>query len=322
LTPGTTQAGSDVNSPTPSPTVSPPVHPGQNAGNIPGQVTGNATSPASVQPNAAAGPGDTTTSQPEDVAKEHTEDLLVAKAPQSASPASPSPSPGTDAGQTTTGNKEQAPASSSPSTPSSAGQTAAGSTSQSDGGSASGDYTLKPEGKETGQYLFDPQQSGSNVVFVLDRSYSMMGQKSRVARRELLRTLHRLGPNTSFYILLFPYLAMPAPGPLVATDENINSMGGWLYSVGHRLGSDPVPAMTKALQFNPNTVWLLSDGKFSPEAVRSIRSANDLAKVRINTIGFYSREGESVLRQIADENNGAYRFVPPPDRTRTNSAAF
>lgn len=169
---------------------------------------------------------------------------------------------------------------------------------------------------------FNSQQSGTNVVFVLDRSLSMRGEKSMAARRELLTTLHSLGPNKSFYILLFPYLAMPANGPLRATDDNINSMGGWLYSVGHRIGSDPTKAMTRALQFNADTVWLLSDGKFSASAAKKIRQANDLVNAKIHTVGFYSREGEAILRQIAEENNGTYRYVPRPDEYQTNRASF
>jgi hypothetical protein len=264
---------------------------------------------------------------PDGVAKERTEDLLQAVNKSSSSTDSSS---GADSSQSKAAAAQGQAAAGASATPSSAGQAPNGSTGSADElGSAGGGGGLGGGGRTAARLpetdtrpVFDPQQSGTNVVFVLDRSLSMVGEKSLAARRELVKTLHHLGTNTSFYILLFPYLAMPAAGPLPATRENVDSMGGWLFSVGHRMGSDPVRAMTRALQFNPHTVWLLSDGKFSTAAARSIRSANDPVNAKIHTIGFYSREGEAVLRQIASENNGTYRFIPPPDQNRTNSVSF
>jgi von Willebrand factor type A domain len=248
---------------------------------------------------------------PDGVAKERTEDLLQA-VNKSNSSADQSPANGNS--QTNAANAQSQAPNGSASSADDPGSTGGGDL-------ASGRTAARlPETDTTP--LFDPQQSGTNVVFVLDRSLSMMGEKSLAARRELVKTLHHLGTNTSFYILLFPYMAMPARGPLPATRENVDSMGGWLFSVGHRMGSDPVKSMTKALQFNPTTVWLLSDGKFSTSAANAIRSANEPVNAKIQTIGFYSREGETVLRQIASENHGIYRFVPPPGQTATNGVTF
>jgi hypothetical protein len=291
-----------VTSPSPSP---------GNANSATPLPSSQASTPSSSQPGVDGAPNVATTPMPDGVAKESTEDLLRAV---NKSNSSADPSTRTVNSQTKAANPQT--------------QGANGSTSPADdpgstdgGGLASGGTAAKLPETET-KPLFDPQQSGTNVVFVLDRSLSMMGDKSLAARRELVKTLHHLGANTSFYILLFPYMAMPAPGPLPATRENVDSMGGWLFSVGHRMGSDPVKAVTKALQFNPTTVWLLSDGKFSTSAANAIRSANEPVNARIQTIGFYSREGEAVLRQIASENHGNYRFVPPPGQTATNSVTF
>jgi hypothetical protein len=284
-----------------------------------------ASTPSSGQPGADSAPNVATTPMPDGVAKESTEDLLQAvnKSSSSADQSSAANSSQTKAANAPTQTAASGSGSTSPT-----GQAANGSTGSAPdlgatggGGLASGGNAARlPETDP--KTLFDPQQSGTNVVFVLDRSLSMMGEKSLAARRELVKTLHRLGANTSFYILLFPYMAMPAPGPLPATRDNVDSMGGWLFSVGHRMGSDPVKAMTRALQFNPTTVWLLSDGKFSPAAAKAIRSANDPVNATIQTIGFYSREGEAVLSQIASENHGTYRFVPPPNQTATNSVTY
>jgi hypothetical protein len=197
--------------------------------------------------------------------------------------------------------------------------------------------------------LFDPQR-GSNVVFVLDQSLSMSGKKSAAARRELVKTLQDLdlgtnqsfyiytatneisfkgdlqdlGTNQSFYILFFHfsgYDAMPTSGLLQATPQSIRSVTNWIFSVGNHYGSDPTTAMQRALEFKPDTIWLLSDGEFSSKVPKAIRAANDSVNARIHTVGFYERTGEPVLRQIADENGGTYRFVPPPDPSRLGNEA-
>ena len=70
-----------------------------------------------------------------------------------------------------------------------------------------------------------------------------------------------------------------------------------------------------ALKLNPDTIWLLSDGQFSERVVQDIRLNNPGKKVAINTIAFHDQFGERLLQQIAQENNGEYRYVPPPPGT-------
>jgi hypothetical protein len=168
--------------------------------------------------------------------------------------------------------------------------------------------------------VFNSPGPASNVVFILDHSLSMRNNhKSIVARHELVNTLETMNPAQKFYVMFFHsggFVGMPTPGPVDATPENIHAMTNWLFSVGHKFGSDPTIAVKNALGLvpTPDTLWLLSDGKFSAKAVAAIRDSNDL-NVHINTIGFYSRQGEQTLRQIAEENRGTYRFIPPPAPT-------
>jgi hypothetical protein len=150
--------------------------------------------------------------------------------------------------------------------------------------------------------------------------------KSAAARRELASTIQAMNPAQKFYVMFFHsdgYEGMPFPGPVNATPDNIRSMTNWLFSAGHKFGSDPTKAVERALDLvpAPDTLWLLSDGKFSSKAAESIRAANAPLNAQINTIGFYSREGEPVLRQIAEENRGLYRFVPPPNPAASNAPA-
>ena len=184
------------------------------------------------------------------------------------------------------------------------------STSAGTGGSLTGKAPEENPSKREPERPFDPR--GSNVVFVLDHSLSMKGDKSKVARHELVRTLEKLGADKTFYVLFFPEEKMPAPGPLPASPENIQSMTNWIYSMGHSFGSDPTKAMLKALDLRPDTIWLLSDGRFSDEVAATLRLANENIHSQINTVAFYNHEGERVLKEIAEENHGIYRFIAPP----------
>jgi hypothetical protein len=166
--------------------------------------------------------------------------------------------------------------------------------------------------------VFDPL-AGSNVVFVLDNSLGMMtNHKSFYARQELVRALQSMYPARTFYVLLFHsggYEGMPALGPVAATPENVRDMTNWLFTVGYRNGADPTKAMLRALGLSPapDQVWLLSGDAFPDTVIDSIREANSAVNARINTVGFHSRDAEAQLRQIAYENRGVYRFVPPPN---------
>jgi hypothetical protein len=173
-------------------------------------------------------------------------------------------------------------------------------------------------GNNSPSRLFDPE-AGSNVVVLLDNSMGMMTNgKSFSARQEVVRTLLSMNAAKTFCVLFFHsggYDAMPSAGPLPATPENVRSMTNWLFSVGHRIGADPTRAVQRALEMAPapDTLWLLSGSDFSDDVIDSIRQANASVSARINTIGFYTRDGEQALRKIAGENRGAYRFVPPPN---------
>jgi len=174
--------------------------------------------------------------------------------------------------------------------------------------------------------IFDSDKPASNIVFIMDHSLSMRSQgKSTAARQELVRKLEAMTPDQKFYVMFFHsdgYDAMPTPGPVAATPENVRAMTNWLFSVGHRFGSDPSKAVERALDLAPapDTLWLLSDGEFSnsKDVVDAIRAVNGPVGARVNTIDFYSHDGEEGMRRIAGENNGIYRFVPPPDK---NAAA-
>jgi len=176
-----------------------------------------------------------------------------------------------------------------------------------------------PTGTAGQTNIFDSDPPGSNVVFILDHSPGMQtGGKSAAARQELLRHIQAMKPENKFFVLFSHsggFEAMSGSNLVAATPQNISLITNWLLSTGHTVGADPAKAVERALALTPapDTLWLLSGDEFSQTVVDSIRQTNASVKARINTIGFYSRDGERELQDIAGQNHGIYRFVPPPD---------
>ena len=76
--------------------------------------------------------------------------------------------------------------------------------------------------------------------------------------------------------------------------------------------------MQLALKMSPDAVFLLSDGEFADPTRDFLLNENydeaddgsRVPRVPIHTVGFHSFAAEAVLKPIAMENGGAYRFVP------------
>ncbi len=163
--------------------------------------------------------------------------------------------------------------------------------------------------------FFGQAGHGSRFVFVIDRSGSMSGAAFEAAQFELIRSLRSLRPHESFYIIFYDNDAMPMPanGLVRATPANIERFVEWLRQVGTGGGTNPTEAMVTALsRLKPDTIWLLSDGAFNVGVAETITRHNPQRRIHINTIAFKNRSGEAILKIIADENKGDYRFVDPP----------
>ena len=167
---------------------------------------------------------------------------------------------------------------------------------------------------EEGVSFFGTKSKGSRFVFVIDKSGSMGNNKKFVrAKRELIKTLRALPKNSRFMIYFFDEGSeqMPVNNMMAAVPINISWAEDWVNSVGMGGGTDPRKALKSGFSLKPDTVWLLTDGVFDNESgvLAQIRSANPKSIVRINALAIMDRGGEKVLKQIAKENDGTYRFV-------------
>lgn len=178
--------------------------------------------------------------------------------------------------------------------------------------------------------FFDTRGRGTNLVYVMDRSDSMKttdglgGSRLIAARQELINSLNNLPSGASICVIFYDntFESMPENGLLPATSANLARIVEWINAQTPRGDTDPTRAMWHALELKPDTIWLLSDGQFEAGVGESILRANRDLRVMINTISFHDQSGKNTLEQIASENDGIYRFVPPPANASAPPAAI
>ncbi|MEM7811801.1 MAG: hypothetical protein AAF532_10020 [Planctomycetota bacterium] len=165
--------------------------------------------------------------------------------------------------------------------------------------------------------FFGLEKAGSEFVYVVDSSQSMQGRRFARAIAELRRSIGELSPRQRFYVFFFSDRAYPmfggrSRGPVPATAANKRNLYRWLGTVGHVGKTDPTGAVLAGLRFEPDALFLLTDGMFGRHIVSKIAAENrrDRSVVPILTVGFENRDGEPLLQHIAAENAGTYRFVP------------
>lgn len=166
-------------------------------------------------------------------------------------------------------------------------------------------------------------QKARSIVYVLDRSGSMGDTFGRL-QRELMRAIGSLEPDQEFNVIWFN------EGPATewshrmrrATLENKRDAFSKLKRIFPDGNTEPRDAIRKGLGYEPDVLFLLSDGDFGEENQRIIRLIADKNREKrtiINTILFVydtMGDGERVLRRIAEMNRGTYKHVTEEDTLR------
>jgi hypothetical protein len=178
-------------------------------------------------------------------------------------------------------------------------------------GLLSGDDTERVFGKP--QIIADG--SPAKVVYVVDRSGSMTDSFDFV-KYELKRSLADLPETSQFHILFYssgPPMEMSARRLMAATERNRNIAMEFIDSVISTGGTDPVQALERAFAVQPDVIYLLTDGEFDKAIVDHVKRLNVGGRVKVNTIGFLYSPNNEVLRAIAAQNGGQYKFVSEED---------
>jgi len=159
---------------------------------------------------------------------------------------------------------------------------------------------------------------GQAFVYVVDCSDSMNERgKFERARYELLQSIEQLASDQRYFVIFYNDGAYPmdADEPVLATQDEIARTARWVNSVEADGGTNPLPALLFALSLRPDAIYFLSDGQFDPLTSHQLRIRNrpnsrlNLRQIPIHTIAFVDRFAEGLMRTIARNSGGEFRFV-------------
>jgi len=165
-----------------------------------------------------------------------------------------------------------------------------------------------------------------HVVYVIDRSGSMVDTFEQV-RQELAISIGELQEIQDFHVILFAEGPPIEYGPkrlVPAAARHKEGVATFLEGVRAETdakigGTDPTLALMRAFGVlqgagkGGKLIYLLTDGEFNNNemVLAAIRQWNASKSIHINTFLYGRRppEAERVMKQIADENGGRYKYV-------------
>ena len=174
------------------------------------------------------------------------------------------------------------------------------------------------QGDGTGSGFFGVNVRGERFVYVVDGSRSMNHPHDSLAKTrfrrlkiELVRSISRLQPDQQFYIIFFNEFALRMPSPTMqyATPASQMRYLKWMTGVRADGDTDPRMALAAALRLRPDTIYFLTDGSFPAKVEKDLRRMN-AGRVTIHTYAFGNRAAEDLLKAIAQNNGGRYRYIP------------
>jgi hypothetical protein len=165
-----------------------------------------------------------------------------------------------------------------------------------------------------GAEFFGIGGEGGTFVYVVDLSGSMNEEgKWERARAELLRSIEHLTEGQRYYIIFYNdgWYPMAADKPIEATAKQIDRTRRWIRRLWPGGGTFPLEALKHALKLEPDAVYFLSDGRFDPAVIEMLRIHNpsSTGQIPIHTIAFVNQETIGIMKQIAHQSGGKFRFV-------------
>jgi hypothetical protein len=180
-------------------------------------------------------------------------------------------------------------------------------------GKADGD---KPAGGNDYAIFYGSEARGSRFVYVVDASQSMTGLRFEKACGELMSSIVGLNARQRFYVIFFNTEEFPQFYPQIdkflstANSQAVDKLGSWLRNVRPMGGTNPALAVKRALELEPDAIFLLSDGEFDLRPTMAVIHHFNRARTVIHTIAFGSLAGQPMLAAIAEATGGSFRFVP------------
>lgn len=185
------------------------------------------------------------------------------------------------------------------------------------------DSKVDESGKPGEATFFGAKAYGNRFVFIIDASTSMDGYRWNRAVGELLKSIGQLADGTEFFIIAFHFEPVPIDISRATTRTFLVKGKGsvvlcrkWLRSLVLAPQTMPASSLELALDFEPDAIFLLSDGELRDNSLALLRVKNqkeDKPIVPINTIHLFSNDGKETLETLARENGGSFTAVGGKD---------
>jgi uncharacterized protein YegL len=171
---------------------------------------------------------------------------------------------------------------------------------------------------DVGNAYYEIPVYAERIVFVIDTSSSMEGERMETAKRELVSAIHTLDPLVAFTVVSFSDAARAWQPQLVeATDDAKRSAAAYVRALVAAGKTASFDALDTAFRYEAEAIFFLSDGEptagriVNPaQIVRFVAEANKNRRLSLHTIGVMPDNGlAEFLQVLATANNGAYRHV-------------
>lgn len=189
------------------------------------------------------------------------------------------------------------------------------------GGSGDGTGDQSLGGGGAGTSFFGVSSRGTRFAYIVDISGSMGSErKIQIAMRELSQSITDLPDFAYFYIVLFSSDATVPPMQENwnrARPSTVRHFIRWLGQVAPGGGTQPRSAFSQvfSLQDRPDVIFFMTDGEITNFSAQEVAAYNGRGRrVVINTIAFGDPSSQDLLRDIARESGGVYRFIPSGGR--------
>jgi hypothetical protein len=168
--------------------------------------------------------------------------------------------------------------------------------------------------------LFGAPAIGKRVLYLLECSTRMEGQRFVTADSGLKTSLRSLSSNQDFLIIVFADDCYPMFFPRIlddlvpCTDENQRLVADWLSEQERDVIGKPnaALALTKALTYKPTTIFFISGGGVEEHVLADVKHANKNGIV-IHAVGIGVSDLDQSLGTLAKQNGGVYRAIKTSD---------
>ena len=153
---------------------------------------------------------------------------------------------------------------------------------------------------------------GKNILFMLDKSGSMKGERMKTLKSELIGLIQEMGEDRAFGFVMFPHASFPTRG--IDTAKESYKKRAIKFAEGLEVtGTTPISgaveyAFDKVVKrHNVDTIYLLSDGapnKPAEEVRKLIEQKNLGLYVKIHCVSIGA--DSAFLKSVAQDHNGDY----------------